>query len=287
MRRPFANWHPETFICSLEGHVTPADSVARLRPEDSGLGVDLPDGRRLVRCMRCDVWLAVPRPPDPTPETLPALEDLEVPKRGRPLRDSIILKVIAIDRGVHAVVFALFAALLIYIELHLGGLQQGANSLLDAVRRALSDTGQAASRDFITRGLSSILRLNKNTIAILAGTAIVYAVVEGVEAVGLWLEKRWAEYLTAIATAGFLPFEIKALIDRVTVLRVVALVVNLAILIWLLWRKKLFGLNGGYKPHDADIDRHELYGPPASVLKARTESVAPVEPVAPVAPVAP
>jgi uncharacterized membrane protein (DUF2068 family) len=276
MRRPFANWHPETFICSLEGHVTPAATAARMRPEDAGLGVDLPDGRRLVRCMRCDVWLPVHPPAVPMSETMPPLEGLEVPKRGRPLRDSMILKLIAIDRGVHAVVFALFAALLIYIELHLGGLQSGANSLLAAVQRALSNTGQAASRDFISRGLTSILRLNKNTISVLAGTAIVYAVVESVEAVGLWLEKRWAEYLTAIATTGFLPFEIKALIDRVTVLRVVALVLNLAILIWLLWRKKLFGLNGGYKPHDADIDRHELYGPPASVLQPEGEPATPV-----------
>jgi uncharacterized membrane protein (DUF2068 family) len=206
------------------------------------------------------------------------VDDLDVPKRGGPLRDSIILKLIAIDRGVHAVVFAAFAALLIYIDLHLGGLQHGANDLLNALKNALSNTGQAASRDFISRALTSILRLNKNTIAVLAGTAIVYAVVESVEAVGLWLEKRWAEYLTAIATAGFLPFEIRALIDRVTVVRLVALILNLAILIWLLWRKKLFGLNGGYRPHDADIDRHALYGPPASVL---TPERATAEPVAP------
>ena len=37
---------------------------------------------------------------------------------------------------------------------------------------------------------------------VLAVTAVIYAVVEGVEAVGLWRERRWAEYLTAIATAG-------------------------------------------------------------------------------------
>jgi uncharacterized membrane protein (DUF2068 family) len=266
MRRPFADWHPETFLCSMEGHVTPAATVARLRPEDAGLGVDLPDGRRLVRCMRCDVWLAVHPPEDPVSESLPPLAEMEVPKRGRPLRDSIILKLIAIDRGVHAVIFALFAILLIYLDQHLGGLQRGAQDLLDAVRRALQDTGQAASRDFISRMLSQFLNLSKNTLLVLAGTAIVYAVVESIEAVGLWLEKRWAEYLTAIATAGFLPFEIRALIDRVTVLRVVALVINLAILLWLLWRKRLFGLNGGYQPHDADIDREALYGPPAAVL---------------------
>ncbi len=266
MRRPLAEWHPETFVCSFERHMTPAASVARLRPEDAGLGVDLPDGRRLVRCMRCDVWLAMHPPEQPASETLPPLEDLEVPKRGPALKDSIILKLIALDRGVHAVVFALFAALLIYIDRHLGGLQQGAHSLLGAVRRALSDTGQAASRDFISRELSHVLNLRSNTLVVLAGTAIAYTVVESIEAVGLWLEMRWAEYLTAIATAGFLPFEIRALIDRVTVIRVIALIVNLAILLWLLWRKRLFGLNGGFRPHDADIDRHALYGPPGAVL---------------------
>src|SRR2546423_11130716 len=134
MRRPFADWHPETFVCSFRRHVTPAAEVERLRPEDAGLGVDLPDGRRLVRCTRCDVWLPVPKPAEPAAQTLPAVEDLEVPVRGRALRDSIILKLIAVDRGVHAVVFALLAALLIYIDQHLGGLQHGAHSLLDAVR---------------------------------------------------------------------------------------------------------------------------------------------------------
>jgi uncharacterized membrane protein (DUF2068 family) len=271
MRRPFADWHPETFVCSFRRHVTPAAEVERLRPEDAGLGVDLPDGRRLARCIRCDLWLPVPKPAEPLTETLPPLAELEVPARGRALRDSIILKLIAIDRGVHAVVFALFAVLLIYIDRHLGGLQHGANDLIDAVRRALSDTGQAASRDFLARQLTRVLNLKSNTLLVLAGTAIVYAVVEGVEAVGLWLEQRWAEYLTAIATAGFLPFEIKALIERVTVLRVVALVLNVAILVWLIWRKKLFGVGGGPQSHDEELDRHAVFGPPGGVLTPQAE----------------
>ena len=269
MRRPFADWHPETFVCSFERHVTPAATVERLRPEDAGLGIDLPDGRRLVRCIRCDVWLPVARPTDAAAETLPPLEQLDVPKRGPALKDSLILKLIAIDRAVHAVVFTMLAALLIYLDRHLGGIQHGASGLLDAVRHALSDTGQAASRDFLTRQLTAILNIRSGALIVLAGTAIVYAIVEGIEAVGLWMEQRWAEYLTAIATAGFLPFEIRALIDRVTVLRVVGLVLNLAILFWLLWRKKLFGLNGGYTPHDQDIDRVALFGPPAGVLSAQ------------------
>jgi uncharacterized membrane protein (DUF2068 family) len=264
MNRPFRHWHPETSVCSLKRHVTPAATVARLRPEDAGLGVDLPDGRRLARCTRCDVWLSVDHPATPSGETLPPLAELEIPRRGQPLRDAIVLRLIALDRAVHAVIFGLLAWLLIYLDLHLGGLQSGANSLLGAVQRALSDTGQQPSRDFIVHQLARVLNLKSSTLAVLAGTAAVYCAVEAIEAVGLWMEKRWAEYLTAIATAGFLPFEIREVVDQVTALRAGALVLNVAILAWLVWRKRLFGVNGGFRPAGEPFDRHELFGPPAA-----------------------
>ena len=79
---------------------------------------------------------------------------------------------------------------------------------------------------------------------------------EGVEAVGLWFGKRWAEYLTFVATIVFMPYEIDELIKSVTALKVLALVINLAIAAYLLYAKRLFGLRGGGKAeraeHDAD-----------------------------------
>lgn len=97
----------------------------------------------------------------------------------------------------------------------------------------------------IAREVEKVSLLHHHTFVVLAVTAGVYAVVEGVESVGLWRQRRWAEYLTAVATAGFLPFEIYELTERVTVLRVLALVVNLAVLAWLVWRKRLFGIGRG------------------------------------------
>ena len=41
---------------------------------------------------------------------------------------------------------------------------------------------------------------------------------------------------------GFLPLEIRELVERVTVLRVGALIVNLALIVWLVWNKRLFGV---------------------------------------------
>ena len=94
-------------------------------------------------------------------------------------------------------------------------------------------------------------------------TAVAYAVVETTEAVGLWHEKRWAEYLTVVATAGFLPFEILELVDKVTVLRLGALVVNLAVLVYLLWAKHLFGLRGGRRTLERGEDWDALIPRPA------------------------
>jgi uncharacterized membrane protein (DUF2068 family) len=260
--RPFVTrlgWHPETFVCARRGHVTPAAEVARLRPEDVELGVDLADGRRLARCTRCDVWIEFEQPREARRETLPPLRELRLPRRGKPLREAIILRLIALDRAVHAVIFGLLAALLILLDLNLGSLRSEARRIVELA----GQTGQGASRGFLLRHLSSILNFDKNAITVLAATAVAYCVVEAVEAVGLWRERRWAEYLTALATAGFLPFEIHELIKRVTALRVGALVVNLAILVWLVWRKRLFGVHGGAKAlaHEGP-DPEELFTPP-------------------------
>jgi uncharacterized membrane protein (DUF2068 family) len=261
-RTHLLGWHPETFVCSRRGHVTPAALVEHLRPEDAGLGIDLDDGRRMARCTRCDVWIATTPPEKPIRETLPPLKTMKVPRRGKPLREAIILRVIAIDRGLHSLLFGLLAALLILVETNLADLKHQAT---DLIGRVTGDTGQGASQGIIDRELQNILHLSKGTLVVLIGTAVAYCVVEGIEAVGLWRERRWAEYLTAIATAGFLPFEIKELIDKVTFLRITALVVNIAILVWLLWRKRLFGLNGGVKGIEAeleDVDREALFGAP-------------------------
>ncbi len=62
-----------------------------------------------------------------------------------------------------------------------------------------------------------------------------YAALGLLEGLGLMLEKVWAEYLTAIITASFLPLEIFELMHRVTPVRIGFLVANLAVLAYLVW----------------------------------------------------
>ena len=80
-----------------------------------------------------------------------------------------------------------------------------------------------------------------------------YALIELVEAVGLWLMRRWGEYFAVIATSVFLPLEIYELTEKVTAFRLIALIINIVAVIWLLWDKRLFGLNGGGKAYRENI----------------------------------
>jgi uncharacterized membrane protein (DUF2068 family) len=77
-------------------------------------------------------------------------------------------------------------------------------------------------------------------VTILAVGALLYAALETTEGVGLALRRRWAEYLTVIATGVLIPFEVREVVVRPTVFRVGALLVNVAIVVYLAYRKRLF-----------------------------------------------
>jgi len=78
-----------------------------------------------------------------------------------------------------------------------------------------------------------------------------YAALEAVEMVGLWMAKRWAEYLTFVATTVLLPLEVYELTSGVSALKLITFLINLAIVAYLLWAKRLFGLHGGHQAEEA------------------------------------
>jgi len=67
----------------------------------------------------------------------------------------------------------------------------------------------------------------------LAIGAFLYAGLFVVEGVGLARARRWAEYLTVIATSSYLPFEVMALVHRPTLAPAATIVLNVAVVIYL------------------------------------------------------
>jgi uncharacterized membrane protein (DUF2068 family) len=74
----------------------------------------------------------------------------------------------------------------------------------------------------------------------IAGAAVLYGLIEVVEGVGLLRRRRWAEYLVLIATSAFLPLEVDEMLRHPSPFKAGALLVNIAIIVYLVWRKRLF-----------------------------------------------
>lgn len=161
------------------------------------------------------------------------------------MREAIVLRIIAFDRIIHVALFGALFVLALELRLNIGPLHDVARRFLDALNAVAANSTQGASHGFLVTELQRIVDLREGALDVLIGTSLAYTVLELVEAIGLWHERRWAEYLTVVATAGLLPFEILELSRRVTVFRVGALVINLLIVVWLVYRKRLFGVAGG------------------------------------------
>ena len=129
------------------------------------------------------------------------------------LRQAVVIRLIAIDRrsaalGSFAVGVAAAAA-----RWDLGGIHSWAENMLRHSPRpppvAAGSTATRCSRTAHARGEPT------PTVLVLALFAFGYAGdLDSPEAIGLWLEQRWAEYLTAVATPVFLPIEIRELAER-------------------------------------------------------------------------
>lgn len=68
---------------------------------------------------------------------------------------------------------------------------------------------------------------------LLALSALVYATVRFVEACGLWLQRRWAEWFGLVAGGIYVPLEIFEVMRKVTWPRVTLLIVNTVIVVYL------------------------------------------------------
>lgn len=88
-------------------------------------------------------------------------------------------------------------------------------------------------RRVVQHAAEALLGLSARKLGGIAVAAFAYSGLLLTEGVGLWYAQRWAEWLTVAVTASLLPFEGWALTHRVTLVRVVALVVNVAIVVYL------------------------------------------------------
>jgi uncharacterized membrane protein (DUF2068 family) len=242
----------ELIGCGLHGHELLGTDAAELRPEDDVVARDQ-GGLRWYRCLRCDSWIALTPPDQPARKYLPPRDDITLPLRGKPLRDRYVLRLISLERVVHFLVLGALAAAVLLFADNRAALNAEFTRVLQDLQGGLGGS-VVSSNEGVVHDLRRLFAVSITSLYLVGVAIAVYAVVQGIESVGLWLGKRWAEYLTLVETAVFVPYEVYELTKGVSWLKVVALVLNLAIVAYLLVAKRLFGLRGGGRAEQAEYD---------------------------------
>ncbi len=232
-----------TLSCSRNGHVTFAPDEPVLRAE---LGATLPGGTAW-RCLRCGTFvLGAPTLSGPA-STAPVVP------RGPEIRSKLILRLFAVERYARALLFGALAFALWRFVANRASIEAALDRDMPVVRDILGDLGVNISHATIYGLVEHALTLSAGTALLLAIGATGYAAIEVVEGTGLWLARRWGEYFAMIATSLGLPLEIYDLILKVSSLALVLLGVNLALVLYLIITKRLFGVRGGKRAYDARL----------------------------------
>jgi uncharacterized membrane protein (DUF2068 family) len=264
-RRPSNRY--ELITCAWSGHVLVGLDAATITADDALVARE-DEGGRWYRCLRCDDWVRRTLPAEPARERIPPRDEIRLPLRGAALRDRYVLRLIAVDRAIHVIVLTGLAIALFTFAAHDQALHHDYQNIMNDLAGGTPGASQA-------RGLlgyfGRAFKYSPTHLRILGFVLLAFAALEASEMVGLWLNKRWAEYLTFIATTALVPFEVYELTNSISAFKIIALVINLAVVIYLLLAKRLFGLRGG---HAAEHARREDSSGWGAIARATTPTQA-------------
>ncbi len=116
-----------------------------------------------------------------------------------------------------------------------GELRLSDASLMDKLLSWASARPYGLEHKVVTQMLEWFSGLSESRVHALRMVTLAYAAVFAVEGVGLWMRKRWAEWLTTIITASLVPLEVWELFRRPTIGKAVVLLANIAIVAYLIW----------------------------------------------------
>jgi len=93
---------------------------------------------------------------------------------------------------------------------------------------------------YLQKLLEKLPLLDDKRLKELSVGTFLYSALFMIEGIGLALGKRWAEYLTIVSTASLLPIELYEIAKHTTIGKLVALVINLAVVAYLIFELRRF-----------------------------------------------
>jgi uncharacterized membrane protein (DUF2068 family) len=131
--------------------------------------------------------------------------------------------------------FKLLKAVLL-IAVGLGVLQLLHKDITSQLAHWVRILGLDPGEPYVDRMLRKVMALTPNRIRGLGVGSFVYAGLFLTEGIGLWMLKRWGEWFSIIITSSLIPIEIYEIYRHPTTLKVLVLIINVALVGFLLHR---------------------------------------------------
>ena len=225
--------------CGRSGHVTYSPDEPELREQ---LRAATEPGEAW-QCLRCAAFMPG------QPQAAGPADQAPSVRRGKEIRSALILRIFAVERYLRALAFGALAYVVWRFRSSRQSIEQAFDRERPVLRSLFQSVGYNIDHSKLVGLVKHALTLSSSTVTWLAAFLAAYAVIEAVEGTGLWLARRWGEYFAMVATSLGLPLEIYELVDKVTVTRLVFFAVNLALVLYLVITKRLFGVRGGKRAY--------------------------------------
>jgi len=123
---------------------------------------------------------------------------------------------------------------LLFIAIGVGALRLLHKDLEDVLTTLIDHLRFNPESKLVNVILENAANVNDHMLRRISEVFFIYAALSLVEGIGLYLERVWAEYVTLIITASFLPLELFEVVQRLTWIRAGLLVINTLVLLYLL-----------------------------------------------------
>jgi uncharacterized membrane protein (DUF2068 family) len=140
------------------------------------------------------------------------------------------------DRFIQVIAAFKFLKTILFLLAALGAVGLMQQSIADQARDWASDLAFTSGQRLVPQVITILTGLSRSKIGALGLVALFYAALYATEGVGLWRERRWAEYLTVIATGSLIPFEVWEIFRHPTPMRFAIFGVNVIVVIYLIYR---------------------------------------------------
>ena len=234
--------------CARKGHVTYSPNEPALQER---LHVATQAGEAW-RCLRCATFV-VGEPHGSGPA-----DQAPVVLRGKALKDATILRVLAVERLGRGLLLLILAYGVLYFESAQTSIQDSFDKAIPAARPLARVFNYDLDASPTVDRLRHLLDSKQHTLTLVAVALLAYAALQLLEGVGLFLLKRWGEYVAVVGTSAFIPLEVYELTHKITVLKVLALLVNVVAVVYLVSSKRLFGVRGGHAAFVAERESESL-----------------------------